>query len=364
MKKSWISALLTIMLALSMLTGCGGEQAISRQDDGSPQITDAISSDTPLISDDPEEIPQPSGEPLEDIDAPKAPAPKEPEQITSGTNSMAFSMSDVPAYSGAAYAAVNNNVPYFTSSDLTTSSFESYGSLDHLGRCSAAYACVGQDIMPTEDRGSIGQVKPTGWHTIKYDCVDGKYLYNRCHLIGYQLTGENANEENLITGTRYLNIEGMLPFENMVADYVQETNNHVLYRVTPIFEGDNLLAEGVLMEGYSVEDEGDDICFCVFAYNVQPGVTINYATGDSALDGSTSASEPSAPPVVQKPSSDTQNGASTSEADYVLNKNTKKFHLPSCSSADDIKDSNREDYHGTREDLIAKGYDPCKRCNP
>ena len=273
-------------------------------------------------------------------------------------------MSDVPAYSGAAYAAVNNNVPYFTSSDLTTSSFESYGSLDHLGRCSVAYACVGQDIMPTEERGSIGQVKPTGWHTIKYDCVDGKYLYNRCHLIGYQLSGENANEENLITGTRYLNIEGMLPFENMVADYVQETNNHVLYRVTPIFEGDNLLADGVLMEGYSVEDEGDDICFCVFAYNVQPGVTINYATGDSALDGSTSASEPSAPPVVQKPSSDTQNGASTSEADYVLNKNTKKFHLPSCSSADDIKDSNREDYHGTREDLIARGYDPCKRCNP
>lgn len=157
--------------------------------------------------------------------------------------------------------------------------------------------------MPTEERGSIGQVKPTGWHTVKYDCVDGKYLYNRCHLIGFQLTGENANEENLITGTRYLNIEGMLPFENMVADYVQETNNHVLYRVTPIFEGENLLASGVLMEGYSVEDEGAEICFCVYAYNVQPGVTINYATGDSALDADSSTSEPMAPPVVQEPHS-------------------------------------------------------------
>ena len=172
----------------------------------------------------------------------------------------------------------------------------------------APYACVGQDIMPTQERGSIGQIKPTGWHTVKYDCVDGKYLYNRCHLIGYQLTGENANEKNLITGTRYLNIDGMLPFENMVADYVQETNNHVLYRVTPIFEGDNLLADGVLIEGSSVEDNGDDICFCAFAYNVQPGVTINYATGDSALDGASSTSEPVAPPVNQEPSSNSEPG--------------------------------------------------------
>lgn len=156
----------------------------------------------------------------------------------------------------------------------------------------------------------------------------------------------------------------MLPFENMVADYVQETNNHVLYRVTPIFEGENLLASGVLMEGYSVEDEGTEICFCVYAYNVQPGVTINYATGDSALDEASSTSEPMAPPVVQEPTPDTQAGTLTAEADYVLNNNTKKFHLPSCSSADDIKASNREDYYGSREDLIARGYDPCKRCNP
>ena len=158
--------------------------------------------------------------------------------------------------------------------------------------------------MPTEERGSIGSVKPSGWHTVRYNgVVDGNYLYNRCHLIGFQLSGENANERNLITGTRYLNIDGMLPFENMVADYVQETNNHVLYRVTPVFEGDNLLAAGVLMEGYSVEDDGDGICFCIFAYNVQPGVTINYATGDSTLDGAVSTSDPS---VVHEPSSDIQ----------------------------------------------------------
>lgn len=364
MKKRWISALLVIVLTLSILTGCGGEQVTSETGAASPQVTDTIASGNSLLSDDPEEAPQTSDGPAEGDAAPEASAPMQPEQITSGATTTTFSISEVPAYSGSAYVAINGNLPYFTTEDLTTNSFESYSSLDYLGRCSTAYACVGQDIMPTEERGSIGQVKPTGWHTVKYDCVDGKYLYNRCHLIGYQLTGENANEKNLITGTRYLNMDGMLPFENMVADYVQETNNHVLYRVTPIFEGENLLADGVLMEGYSVEDDGDDICFCVFAYNVQPGVTINYATGDSALDGTASTSDPMTSTVVQEPSSDTQDGTSTAEAHYVLNNNTKKFHLPSCSSADDIKDSNREDYYGSREDLIERGYDPCKRCNP
>lgn len=187
--------------------------------------------------------------------------------------------------------------------------------------------------------------------------VDGNYLYNRCHLIGYQLTGENANEQNLITGTRYLNIEGMLPFENMVADYVQETDCHVLYRVTPIFEDSNLLASGVLMEGYSVEDDGEDICFCVYAYNVQPGIYIDYATGDSALIGNAPPEQPSTAPAPS-------GSMSSEEVDYILNTNTKKFHLPSCSSADDIKESNREEYHGAREDLVSIGYAPCKRCNP
>lgn len=361
MKKRWIAAFLAMVLSLSMLAGCGAEQAVSGTNSDLSQIADTMDSDAPSQSGESEEAVQTGDESAEEPDVSDSTAPVESEQISSST---VFSVSDVPAYSGSAYVAVNGNVPYFTTEDLTTSSFESYSPLDSLGRCSMAYACVGQDIMPTEERGSIGQVKPTGWHTVKYDCVDGKYLYNRCHLIGYQLTGENTNEENLITGTRYLNIDGMLPFENMVADYVQETNNHVLYRVTPIFEGDNLLASGVLMEGYSVEDTGDDICFCVYAYNVQPGVTINYATGDSALDGTAGTTDPVTPPSVQNPSANSQTGTSTTQADYVLNNNTKKFHLPSCSSADDIKASNREDYYGSREDLIARGYDPCKRCNP
>lgn len=190
---------------------------------------------------------------------------------------------DIPAYKNKPYVELNDGKPYFTEKDLTTKSFEKYSPLDSLGRCGVAYANVSKKTMPTEKRGSIGQVKPSGWQTIKYDFVDGKYLYNRCHLIGYQLTGENANERNLITGTRYMNTKGMLKFENMVADYVKETNNHVLYRVTPVYEGDNLVADGVIMEAMSVEDEGLDIEFNVFVYNVQPGVNINYANGKSHL---------------------------------------------------------------------------------
>ncbi len=186
-------------------------------------------------------------------------------------------------YTGEPYVVVNDNVPTFTAKEKTTKAYETYGKLDRLGRCRAAMACLGKELMPTEKRGAIGSVKPTGWQTAKYDFVDGKYLYNRCHLIGYQLSGENANRRNLITGTRYLNVEGMLPFENMTADYIHETGNHVLYRVTPIFFGDNLVASGVQMEAFSVEDDGDGICFHVYCYNVQPGVTIDYATGENTL---------------------------------------------------------------------------------
>ena len=192
-------------------------------------------------------------------------------------------LDDIPEFSGTPYVVINDNIPYFGIGDYTTTSFEFYSELDALGRCGVAYACIGKDIMPTEERESIGQVKPSGWHTVKYDCVNGKYLYNRCHLIGFQLAGENANEKNLITGTRYFNVEGMLPFEDMVADYVRETNNHVLYRVTPIYTGDNLVANGVLMEAYSIEDNGDGVCFNVYVYNNQPGVTIDYASGESWL---------------------------------------------------------------------------------
>lgn len=196
------------------------------------------------------------------------------------------SVQSVPAFSGDPYVIINDNIPEFSRSDMTTDAYEYYSALDALGRCGYAMACIGLDIMPTEDRGSIGQVKPTGWQTVKYDFVDGKYLYNRCHLIGYQLTGENANEQNLITGTRYLNVEGMLPFENLIADYVKETGNHVLYRVTPIYDGSNLVARGVQMEAISVEDNGAGICFHVYAYNHQPGVVIDYATGESRLEES------------------------------------------------------------------------------
>lgn len=278
--------------------------------------------------------------------------------VSAGT--LVFDLASVPAYSGQPYAIVNDNKPYFTDADLTAVSFETYSDLDSLGRCGVAYASVGKDLMPTEERGSIGQVKLSGWHTIKYDNVDGKYLYNRCHLIGYQLTAENANEKNLITGTRYLNVQGMLPFENMAADYVKETGNHVLYRVTPVFEGSNLVASGVLMEAESVEDKGEGILYCVYVYNVQPGININYATGDSSASGTnqTAVTEQATQAVKQAASQQ------TSTESYILNTNTKKFHRPSCSSVKQMKESNKKSSSESRDALIAAGYDPCKKCNP
>lgn len=283
-------------------------------------------------------------------------------------SSSAFSLSSVPDYSGSPYVAVNNNVPYFTQQDYTTESYEYYSPLDSLGRCGVCVASIGRDLMPTEERGSIGSVKPTGWHTVKYDNVDGKYLYNRCHLIGYQLSGENANTRNLITGTRYLNVQGMLPFENMVADYVKETGNHVLYRSTPIFSGSNLLASGVLLEAYSVEDSGDGICFNVYCYNVQPGVSIDYANGDSYASAPQSSSQsatqpaPYAAPQEQNEPAPAPDQGTTGT--YILNTNTKKFHLPGCSSVKKMSEQNKQTYNGSRGDLISQGYEPCKKCNP
>lgn len=203
--------------------------------------------------------------------------------ILKDTFANTYSLTDIPSYSGSAYITINNNEPNFTKEELTLDSFEKYSNLDSLGRCGVAYANISKELMPTEKRGSIGMIKPTGWHTAKYDIVDGKYLYNRCHLIGYQLTGENANEKNLITCTRYMNTVGMLEFENKVSEYIKTTNNHVLYRVTPIFKEDNLLAIGVQIEALSVEDNGKGIKFNVFVYNVQEGITIDYKTGDSHL---------------------------------------------------------------------------------
>lgn len=261
----------------------------------------------------------------------------------SDTPATSYDLESIPEYSDEPYVTIHDNVPFFSEEELTTDAFETYSELDDLGRCGTAYANICEEIMPTEKRGKIGMIKPSGWHTVKYTGIDGNYLYNRCHLIGYQLSAENANEKNLITGTRYLNVTGMLPFENMVADYVNETGNHVLYRVTPIYNQENLVADGVLMEAQSVEN--DDLAFCVYCYNVQPGIEIDYHTGDSK-------------------SSQTEQPSKTSEDLYVLNKNTKKFHRPDCSSVQDIKPKNKQEFSGNTEALIQQGYSPCKNCNP
>ena len=276
----------------------------------------------------------------------------EPETFTtssSQTTNIPFNYESLSEYSGTPYVFVNDGQPYFTDAELTTDEFEEYGDLDELGRCTVCFANVSPASMPTEKRGDISSVYPTGWMQAEYDIVNNKYLYNRAHLIGFQLCAENANKKNLITGTRYFNVDGMLPFENMVADYVKETGNHVAYRVTPVFVNDELVARGVLMEAESVEDYGEGVGYCVFVYNVQPGITIDYATGISHLNGN-----------------DDGFGISDEfyQNDYILNTKTMKMHLPSCEVADKILSANRQDVHTTKSELINQGYAPCKNCNP
>lgn len=329
MRKLYKTLLPLLLAVLLCFTGCSGTTAQTNE------VTDHPTSSTTVQAEEPSQ---------------------EKQTQPAAQNASSIDLASIPAFSGEPYVAINNNVPEFADSDLTTSSFETYSDLDSLGRCGVAYACIGTDLMPTANRDSIGQVKPSGWHTVKYDCVDGKYLYNRCHLIGYQLTAENANEKNLITGTRYLNVEGMLPFENMVADYIKETGNHVLYRVTPIFESNNLVANGVHMEAKSVEDNGEGILFNVYCYNAQPGVGIDYATGDSWLDNSS---------TTETQNNGSQTGSTeNSEVTYILNTNSHIFHKPSCSSVDQMSDSNKQEFTGTRDEVIAMGYEPCGRCNP
>lgn len=379
-----LSYFLTLLLCLCMLVGCGSGAAtqvmLKAEDSETESYVETVQTES-AENDPGDETEIQTAAETEIQAAAQVQSDDSKQKVVHTGTASAFNAADVPAYSGEPYTAVNNNEPYFTSDNLTTEVFENYSELDALGRCGVAYANVCLETMPTEKRGSISEVKPTGWHSVKYDNVDGKSLYNRCHLIGYQLTAENANQQNLITGTRYLNVDGMLPFENMVADYVKETDNHVLYRVTPIFTGDNLVADGVLMEGYSVEDEGDGICFCVYAYNVQPGITIDYATGDSWLSsekGNSDSSSGGNSAVSQSAAdkSGTQQAAVQTESvketsapvstgtEYILNTNTKKFHYPSCSSVKQMKASNKKEYTGSRDDLIAQGYDPCKKCNP
>jgi DNA-entry nuclease len=359
----------------------------------------------------------------------------------------AFALSMVPEYSGSIWADVNEDIPFFDERQMEAArrmtsamslqnretaaptdlqreySYQVYGDLDALGRCTGACALVGPETLPQEERGQIGMVRPTGWHTVKYDGIDGNYLYNRCHLIGFQLTGQDANEKNLITGTRSMNVEGMLPYEDSVLAYVKGTGNHVLYRVTPVFQRKNLLADGVLMEACSVEDPL--VRFCAFCYNVQPGITIDYATGESsgpeftgkdipaltgsgsaekepsALTGSGSEEEDSAVQNENKQSigvgsrapggnenttedSSTQSGSKGAETlragnsgagaessrpdvgewKYVVNVNSMKFHLPGCQSVVKMSRKNMQGFNGTREELIEMGYTPCKNCNP
>ena len=263
----------------------------------------------------------------------------------------------VPRFSGDPYFVLNNNLPEFTKEEMkNTESYEFYSELDSLGRCGYTEACIGKDIMPTEDRESISSVKPSGWVNNKYDTslVDGGYIYNRCHLIGFQLTGENANKQNLITGTRYMNVDGMLPFENMIADYVKETNNHVMYRVTPIYDGNDLVACGVKLEAYSVEDGGDGIFFNVYVYNVQPGIVIDYATGNNWLSGE--EIETSAPAEDKDDKGESK--------EFVLNINSKKIHYPTCSGANSMSAANRKEVTGNISDFIKDGYTPCGICKP
>lgn len=277
------------------------------------------------------------------VSTPDAPPSAEPDGL------LTLADIDIAGFvTGQPWVELNGNEPEFRPDELSTEAFETYAELDELGRCGVAYANICQELMPTEPRGNISQVKPSGWQSVQYDNVDGRSLYNRCHLIGFQLAGENANKLNLITGTRYMNVEGMLPFENLVADYVTETNNHVLYRVTPVFEEDDLVAIGVQLEGYSVEDNGEGVCFNVFCYNAQPGIAIDYATGNSWEDPAVGSADGSAGEIVT----------------FILNTNSRKFHLTTCSGVDNISEQNQQTYVGTRSDLLAQGYIPCGNCNP
>lgn len=262
-------------------------------------------------------------------------------QFIQNENYTTLQVEDIPSYDGKPYIVINDNIPVFSSSELTTKAYEYYSPLDQYNRCGITIASIGKEIMPTSKREDIGHIKPSGWHSVRYDFVEGKSLYNRCHLIGFQLTGENDNERNLITGTRTMNTKGMLPFENMIADYVKETNNHVAYRVTPIYDGNNLVASGVHMEGYSIEDQGEGICFSVYCYNVEPGVIIDYKTGESYTNTNNTDSE---------------------ESTYILNINNKKIHKTNCRHIETIKKENKKKIKDTLKHLLEQGYVRCGGC--
>lgn len=338
---------------------------VSVEDGTSEDIT--VSSETSL-SEEPTTEPvttELSTEPVSEEESDQKLKDEEIPEVTSKD----INIQDIPAYSGKSYIELNNNIPIFTDEDKkSTEAFEQYSNLDCLGRCGVAFANVCKELMPTEERGNIGDIRPSGWHTVKYpDVIEDNYLYNRSHLIAYSLAGENANEKNLITGTRYFNQETMQIFELKVLDYVRENDNHVLYRVTPVFENDNLIATGVIMEAWSVEDEGRGICFNVFCYNVQPGIEIDYATGESKrakadgaakTDGAATADSTAKTDSATASDSDLYN----TRMSFILNTHTKKIHMPGCRGVKQMSDRNKLECESTINDLIEQGYVPCKMC--
>ncbi len=363
---------ITMMTALLLLFSAFGCQRQTRTEEPlteaptekslteAPTERTAGSSETPATSGTPQtsEMPETSGTPAES--GSEDPGPSGAQVHPPCPPLTWLEDLDVPPYSGRPYAVVNDNTPFFDPESLVPVSYETYYELDELGRCTLADAVVGRDLQPTGKRGNIGSIKPTGWHTDRYSFVDGGALYNRCHLLAYYLTAENANPWNLVTGTRYMNQDGMNDFENLVGDFVKETGLHVRYRVTPVWTGENLLCDGLLVEGLSIEDGGEGICFCIFAYNVQPGVHIDYLTGDNyaengeePLNQTTETEEPELP---------------TTDPDvtgtYVLNTKKKKFHTPDCPGAASISEKNRGDYTGSRNALILDGYTPDPACSP
>lgn len=326
---------------------------VTEQPTEDPTTDDSQSTEQPT---DPDTTPEdPTTESDTSIEDPTTESDATIEDNTTRPEENAPDFSQLPAYSGQYYIPLNNNIPWFTAAEKVTASYETYGELDALGRCTVVMACCGRDLMPTEDRGNISSIKPTGWVQNVYSCVNGGNLYNRCHLIGWQITGEDANARNLITGTRYFN-ENMIPYENMIADYIKETGNHVMYRVTPVFEGNNLVASGAVMEAWSVEDEGEGVCFNVYLYNVQPGIYIDYATGNNYLeaDGGTTTPE------------QTTDYPDDGLLHLILNTSSKRVHKPSCSGVAQMAEKNKKEFAGTQEELdalLAQGYKLCGTCH-